>query len=133
MATLTARQLRSPTATPDNVRLFDFVPLDALLPTCAAVVHHGGAGTTGNAVAYGVPQLEVPGNVWDKAGLADLLAEQGGAMVVDPDEVTPEGLRAGLTRLLEEPSFAAGAEKAMAAPTPHESVPELERVASGPG
>ncbi|GAB3002531.1 hypothetical protein GCM10027184_69230 [Saccharothrix stipae] len=111
------------------------MPLDALLPTCAAVVHHGGAGTTGNAVAHGVPQLVVPGNVWDKAGLADLLAEQSGALVVDPDEVTPEGLRAGLTRLLGEPSFAAGAEKArvMAAPTPHEIVPELERVASGPG
>ncbi|GAA1299897.1 activator-dependent family glycosyltransferase [Saccharothrix xinjiangensis] len=135
VATLTARQLHSPTARPDNVRLHDFVPLDALLPTCAAVVHHGGAGTMGNAVAHGVPQLVLPGNLWDKSGLADLLAEQGACLVLDPDRLTAAELRAQLLRLLEEPSFAAGAEKAreqaQSAPTPHEVVPELERVAAG--
>ncbi|GLY37988.1 glycosyl transferase [Amycolatopsis sp. NBRC 101858] len=132
VATLTAKQVSAASAVPDNVRLFDFVPLDALLPTCAAVVHHGGAGTTGNAVAHGVPQLVIPGNMWDKAGLADLLAGQGAGLVLDHEQVTAAGLRAQLVRLLEEPSFAASAEKVRAeveqVPTPARIVPELERL-----
>ncbi len=134
VATLTARQVSAASAAPANVRLFDFVPLDALLPTCAAVLHHGGAGTTGNAVVHGVPQLVIPGNMWDKAGLADLLADQGAGLVLDPEQVTAGHLRAQLLRLLDEPSFAASAEKVRAQieeiPTPARIVPELERLAS---
>ncbi|MFD2472103.1 activator-dependent family glycosyltransferase [Amycolatopsis silviterrae] len=133
VATLTARQAESAPAVPDNVRLFDFVPLDALLPTCAAVVHHGGAGTLGNAVVYGVPQLVIPGNLWDKAGLADLLAGQGAGLVLDHEQVTADRLRAQLLRLLDEPSFATSAEKTRAqvleTPAPARIVPELERLA----
>ncbi|MFR9729801.1 nucleotide disphospho-sugar-binding domain-containing protein [Saccharopolyspora sp. MS10] len=33
------------------------VPLNALLPTCSAVVHHGGSGTLFTAASCGVPQL----------------------------------------------------------------------------
>jgi UDP:flavonoid glycosyltransferase YjiC (YdhE family) len=35
-------------------------PHGKLFPRCAAVVHHGGAGTTANAARSGVPQLLVP-------------------------------------------------------------------------
>lgn len=35
------------------------LPLHLLLPTCAAVVHHGGPGTSLTAAACGVPQLSV--------------------------------------------------------------------------
>lgn len=132
VATLTARQAESASAVPDNVKLFDFVPLDALLPTCAAVVHHGGAGTTGNAVVHGVPQLVIPGNMWDKAGLAELLAGEGAGLVLEHEQVTAGQLRAQLLRLLDEPSFAASAEKVRAQieeiPTPARIVPELERL-----
>ncbi|MFJ7212996.1 activator-dependent family glycosyltransferase [Amycolatopsis sp. NPDC098790] len=133
VATLTAQQASAASVVPDNARLFDFVPLDALLPTCAAVLHHGGAGTTGNAVAHGVPQLVIPGNMWDKAGLADLLAEQGAGLVLEHEQVTAEELRAQLVRLLDEPSFAVSAEKVRAqvteVPAPAGIVPELERLA----
>ena len=132
VATLTARQAESASAVPRNVRLFDFVPLDALLPTCAAVIHHGGAGTIGSAVVHGVPQLVIPGNMWDKAGLAQMLADQGAGLVMEPEEVTAEHLRAQLLRLLDEPSFAASAEKVRAqvqeTPTPAQILPQLERL-----
>jgi UDP:flavonoid glycosyltransferase YjiC (YdhE family) len=36
------------------------VPHEALFPRLAAVIHHGGAGTTGAALRAGVPQLVVP-------------------------------------------------------------------------
>jgi rhamnosyltransferase subunit B len=37
-----------------------FAPFGRLFPRCAAVVHHGGIGTTSQALAAGVPQLIVP-------------------------------------------------------------------------
>jgi UDP:flavonoid glycosyltransferase YjiC (YdhE family) len=45
---------------PESVALVGDVPHEWLLPQTAAVVHHGGAGTTGAAVRAGVPQLAVP-------------------------------------------------------------------------
>jgi UDP:flavonoid glycosyltransferase YjiC (YdhE family) len=40
---------------PDNVRTVDWVPLSQVMPTCAGIVHHGGAGTVFGALAAGVP------------------------------------------------------------------------------
>jgi rhamnosyltransferase subunit B len=36
------------------------VPFNALLPHAAVLVHHGGIGTTAQAIAAGIPQLIVP-------------------------------------------------------------------------
>ncbi len=47
-------------ATGDDVLVVEEVPHDWLFPRCAAVVHHGGAGTTGAAVRAGVPSFAVP-------------------------------------------------------------------------
>jgi rhamnosyltransferase subunit B len=37
-----------------------YVPYNTVFPRCQAVVHHGGIGTTSQAMAAGVPQLIVP-------------------------------------------------------------------------
>lgn len=37
-----------------------YAPFSALLPRCAAIVHHGGIGTTSQALASGIPQLIHP-------------------------------------------------------------------------
>ena len=44
----------------DDVFAADAVPHDWLFPRVAAVVHHGGAGTTGAAIQAGVPAVVVP-------------------------------------------------------------------------
>jgi rhamnosyltransferase subunit B len=49
-----------PTDLPPGVIAHEFVPLSTLLPRVAAIVHHGGIGTTAQALAAGVPQLIVP-------------------------------------------------------------------------
>ncbi|MDB5318838.1 MAG: hypothetical protein JWN40_469 [Phycisphaerales bacterium] len=49
-----------PTPLPANVRHFAFAPLSKILPRCAALVHHGGIGTTAAGFAGGVPQLIMP-------------------------------------------------------------------------
>ena len=45
---------------PASVRAHPWVPLTAALPQCAAIVHHGGAGTCLAALAAGVPQVIIP-------------------------------------------------------------------------
>lgn len=45
---------------PDDVIVIDEAPHAWLLPRMAAVIHHGGAGTTGAALQAGVPSMVVP-------------------------------------------------------------------------
>jgi sterol 3beta-glucosyltransferase len=47
-------------STPDNVFVVDAVPHSWLFPRMAAVVHHGGAGTTAEGLRAGVPSVIVP-------------------------------------------------------------------------
>ena len=45
---------------PPMVKHVSFAPFSELLPRCAALVHHGGVGTTSQALAAAIPQLVVP-------------------------------------------------------------------------
>ena len=45
---------------PDNVFVVDSAPHSWLFPRMAAVVHHGGAGTTAEGLRAGVPAVIVP-------------------------------------------------------------------------
>ena len=38
----------------------DSVPHHLLLPSCDAIIHHGGAGTSAAALTAGIPQLVCP-------------------------------------------------------------------------
>lgn len=53
-----AGQLPSPL--PACVRHVEHAPFVSLFPSCAAVVHHGGVGTTAAALAAGTPQVVIP-------------------------------------------------------------------------
>lgn len=57
VATLNDLQLHDIERVPDNVRIIEWVPLTQLLPTCSAIIHHGGPGTFSAAHAFAVPQL----------------------------------------------------------------------------
>ncbi len=63
---------------PDGVRA-GWVPLAVLLPTCTAVVHHGGMGSSLTAATCGVPQLIVP-HFGDQFRNAGRLTEVGAAL-----------------------------------------------------
>lgn len=49
-----------PAGLPESCLHVDYAPLDRLLLQTAALVHHGGVGTTSQALAAGVPQLIRP-------------------------------------------------------------------------
>jgi len=62
---LTRHAQQLPTPLPRVVRHVPFARFQELLPLCAAVVHHGGIGTTAGALAAGTPQLVLP-LAWDQ-------------------------------------------------------------------
>lgn len=49
-----------PAELPAGVRHFPYVPFSQVLPRAAALAHHGGIGTSAQALAAGVPQLVMP-------------------------------------------------------------------------
>jgi UDP:flavonoid glycosyltransferase YjiC (YdhE family) len=78
---------------PPNVRIVGWVPLNALLPTCAAAIHHAGSGSALTCCALGIPQLALPEGLTDASAEAELLRVRGAALVLDGDELGPEALR----------------------------------------
>lgn len=93
---------------PPHVRLERFVPQAHVLERASAVVSHGGSGTTLGSLACGLPLVLVPhaADQFDNAARAEAA---GAAVVLRPDEVSPESVRAALERVLAEPSFAEAA------------------------
>ena len=57
---LTPHRDQLPAELPRHVLWQEYVPLRALLPHVAVLVHHGGIGTTAEALHAGTPQLVVP-------------------------------------------------------------------------
>lgn len=124
---------------PENVRVFEHVPMQPLLEGCSAVIHHGGAGTCLTAMALGVPQLILSDLVlaryqFDEQVLAARLAAQGCAIDLSNEEVTPAGAKEALRRLLTDPEFSRRADllrgRMSQDPTPADLVPWLERFAA---
>lgn len=45
---------------PDDVLTIPFAPFSQVYPRCVAVIHHGGPGTTAQALRAGIPELVLP-------------------------------------------------------------------------
>lgn len=62
---------------PPTILHSNYAPFAQLLPRCAALVHHGGIGTVGHALAAGIPQLIVSGLVFDTIDNGNRIAALG--------------------------------------------------------
>ncbi|MFC4565985.1 activator-dependent family glycosyltransferase [Nocardiopsis mangrovi] len=117
---------------PDNVRIPGFVPLDHLLKSCSAIIHHGGTGTTATALLNGVPQLIVPHALHDERLVADVIQQNGLGVHLPPERLSVESLRDELQRVLTDPGFTWRADEARkgieSTPTPHDLVKNLEEL-----
>jgi UDP:flavonoid glycosyltransferase YjiC (YdhE family) len=116
-------------ALPANTRALGWMPLSALMPTCAAIVHHGGAATTATPLVHGVPQVALPRSA-DQPLNAEVMARRGvGIAVSETGEVAP-----ALRRVLSEPEFTRAAaqvrDEIAAQPSPAAVATGLEALAS---
>ncbi|MBV9284636.1 MAG: hypothetical protein JO176_08470 [Acidimicrobiia bacterium] len=87
-----------------------FIPQADLLPQCAAVIHHAGAGTTFGVLAHGVPSVVLPQSA-DNFTIAGRLTTAGASVTLMPDDVTSDAIVAALRRVLTEPSYRQAAER----------------------
>jgi len=75
-----------------------YAPHSQVFPRAFAIVHHGGIGTTGQALRAGRPQLVTP-FLGDQFDNGERLRRLGVARVVDGKTATPEAIRRELERL----------------------------------
>jgi len=137
---LTGHADQVPAPLPPDVLWLPYVPLRALLPRVAALVHHGGIGTTAEALRAGVPQAIVPlaydqfDNAARVAALDAGVGVPGGAA-----GARPRALAAALRRLLDSEAIRAGCARAArlaAADAGADLAAQVERLlelAPGPG
>ncbi|HWB08119.1 MAG TPA: nucleotide disphospho-sugar-binding domain-containing protein [Pirellulales bacterium] len=110
-AVLVVTQPRNrPTELPDGVMAVDYAPFTELFARAAAIVHHGGIGTTGLAMRAGRPTLVVP-HSWDQPDNADRVRRLGVARVLSPRQYTPDRAAHELSKLLEDESYSAHAHR----------------------
>jgi L-2-deoxyfucosyltransferase/glycosyltransferase DesVII len=132
VVTLPERVQKKLKRVPDNTRIVDFVPLQVIIPSCSAVIHHGGVPAFLTSIAHEVPQLMVGRVVPDIEERGPRLEQAGAGLWIPPSEIRGPRIRELLVRLLEEPAFREGAgrlgKELLAQPTPSEVVPELERL-----
>jgi UDP:flavonoid glycosyltransferase YjiC (YdhE family) len=89
---------------PPNVRTVEWTGLSRLLPTCAAIVHHGGTETVLAGLVHGLPQLVVP-DAGERRHNAGLLHRRGVGLVAGRRDLTAALLR----RLVGDDTLAAAA------------------------
>lgn len=110
---------------PPNIEASPYRDHDQLLPRCAAVVTHGGLGTTLRSLAHGTPLLLLPLGR-DQQFNAGRVVELGAGICL-PVEASPREIASALLELLARPQFreaAADAAAAIAADRPDETATE---------
>jgi UDP:flavonoid glycosyltransferase YjiC (YdhE family) len=115
---------------PANVRPVGWVPLSALLAEAAAIVHHGGAGSTMTALATGVPQLLLP-HAFDQFVNAGVIARHGAGILREPDAVRAADFVGLLGDGPVRSAARTGAQWVRAMPAPATLVPRLEALSIG--
>jgi UDP:flavonoid glycosyltransferase YjiC (YdhE family) len=114
-----------------RARVLESLPLQLLLPSCDAIVHQGGAGTTLTAAAAAVPQLVLPA-IADEPLNAERIAESGAGLAVALRAATPGRICSSVQQLLGEPGYRAAAgrlsDEVTRQPSPVDTVGALERL-----
>jgi UDP:flavonoid glycosyltransferase YjiC (YdhE family) len=83
----------------DLVQTFEYLPFADLMPRMAAVIHHGGIGTSGQALNSGVPQLVLPLG-YDRGDNAVRLKQLGVADFLLQPDWQPNAIAETLSRLM---------------------------------
>lgn len=111
---LIGREGAAPKRLPEGVTCAGYAPFSWLMPRCAAGVHHGGIGTTGQALRAGRPMVVVPfsHDQFDNAARCERL---GVSVTLRATRLSAGTLESSLRIVLERPSLKG--EAARLAPT----------------
>jgi rhamnosyltransferase subunit B len=98
-----APELGMDRASPD-VFVLPYAPFSLVYPRCAAVIHHGGMGSTGQSLRAGVPTAVAPWGI-DQYFAAAQLTKLGVGRQVRRQGLTVKGLAATLEDLIATPRY----------------------------
>lgn len=101
--TATAADVAALGDVPPGVRVLERMPLRLLLPTCAAIVHHGGSGNTMTSLVSGTPQLAITFTT-ETTVTAERLAAAGVGIHVQGDRADRATIRDAV-QALTSPSY----------------------------
>jgi UDP:flavonoid glycosyltransferase YjiC (YdhE family) len=90
-----------PSNLPPEVLHVDFVPFSKLLPSCSAIVHHGGIGTCAQGLSAGIPQLVISMS-HDQPDNGRRLERLGVGAVIPAKKFTADRGAAVMKRLMDE-------------------------------
>ncbi|WP_229448010.1 glycosyltransferase [Massilia sp. CF038] len=119
---LTGLPEQVPAGLPPTVLWQAYLPFKALLPHAAALVHHGGIGTTAEALRAGVPQLIVA-LAFDQFDNAARVEALGAGLGLPHRQLSPARLASVLQRLVSSSSIRDNTRAVAARLTP---VPSLD-------
>jgi rhamnosyltransferase subunit B len=88
----------------DSVRQFGYVPFSQVLPEAAVFVHHGGIGTTSQALAAGIPQIVMP-LAHDQPDNAARVKRLGVGEILPPARYTAAKVAALVKKLTTDPGY----------------------------
>ena len=118
-------------ASSSRVRVVVGLPLNALLPSCSAIVHQGGTGTMLTAASLGVPQVMAAG-MPDQIATATRMAAAGSGVSLDPAGAVGTDAAAAVSAALSDEKVLASVaqlrEDILAQPSPAELVGAFENL-----
>jgi UDP:flavonoid glycosyltransferase YjiC (YdhE family) len=94
---------------PANVHVERFWPQHEVMSDAAGMIGHGGFGTTMSGLRAGVPMVVVPLFALDQHLNARAVQRVGAGLALDGAPSAIEGLQDALVRILDDPSYRAGA------------------------
>ena len=95
-----------PSRLPANVKHLSYVPFSQVFPRAAAVVHHGGVGTSAQGLAAGVPQL-IMAMSHDQPDNASRLERLGVGLEIKPKRFQGPQVARLLAKLIDQPEVTA--------------------------
>jgi len=93
----------APRTLPPGVRAFTYVPFSSVLPRSVATVHHGGIGTTAQAMRAGRPTVIIP-FAYDQFDNAARAKRLGVSVTLRRNRLTPRALADALRSVINQPT-----------------------------
>ena len=121
---LTPHAQQVPDNLPPGVLWQPYVPLARLLPECAAIVHHGGIGTTAEALRGGIAQLVVP-FAHDQFDNAARVTALGAGFTLPATRLSAARLAYSLRRVLSSRALAVNCRALASRFAPHPDIDPL--------
>jgi UDP:flavonoid glycosyltransferase YjiC (YdhE family) len=115
---------------PPAVHVERWYPQAAVMPHAAAVVGHGGSGSTLTALAAGVPMALLP-LFADQSTNARRVADAGAGVLLEGGPAAMPRLTEAVRTLIENPLHAAGADRLRAEIEAHPPIDEAARILEG--